>query len=66
LLGDTGPAACAWYPGGDHLLVGWHVARAVEHRLQTMWPDVVVINPLHEAGGAGPRRVAALAGTVAR
>jgi len=66
LLGDTDPAACAWYPGGERLLVGWHVARAVEQRLRLMFPDVLVANSLHEPPGVGPRRIAALAGTVAR
>lgn len=66
LLGDTDPLACAWYPGGERLLVGWHVARAVEQRLRAMWPDVAIANPLHETVGIGPRRIAALVGTVAR
>ena len=66
LLGDTDPLAFAWYPGGERLLVGWHVARAIELRLKNMWPNVAIINPLHEAAGVGPRRVAELAGPVAR
>lgn len=66
LLGDTDPLAFAWYPGGERLLVGWHAARAVEQRLRAMWPDVAITNPLHDAAGVGPRRVAGPVGTVAR